>query len=552
MDAMDLDVRAPASTPVSICVFDKLPPEILLQFVGYLSLEELYQLVKASPRSKSLRKLNDLTFGSKNFAPWRRRWAMFTAAYSAALTEAQDSAWEAQFNEPSASEPPPIASSIVSSAQVHRGGTVQKGDSEKRLEEVMQNTFVYYGFVPPDAAATSYEIPSPPSGGSRGPKRYTLAEEALRFPIITESMIFDVIKGLFDEPLTSERSYLCLKRLGCEAGLLEKELEAVTAAPIDLVRSIVRHRGIGPGQEQLRCYMLITAYLLFTSLQPSQLRRVIVRATPAEMVDMLTDNRQKALTEYFSFLGLWMDLWEAQVGFLRFPEGYQEPPSAFPSQNRRVLCAALKVAIQDMFAPTKPTMSEESTSTGSPKPPPPPTASMANKEGLPPSQRSHSLNMDLLSQPTPGRHGFQRSISVGSDSFGQQPCVGAAETPAYTLTVEQRRVVETDLNPGELMKIRAYAGTGKTRCLVEYAKLRPQKKFLYIAFNKNAEMDAKLKFGPNVLCMCALIRCRQTRTYSFSRQNRPCSRSRCTRQCRARCACSQGRQDDADSHLLGE
>lgn len=60
--------------------------------------------------------------------------------------------------------------------------------------------------------------------------------------------------------------------------------------------------------------------------------------------------------------------------------------------------------------------------------------------------------------------------------------------------------MDTDLARGELLKVRAYAGTGKTRSLIEYAKQRPATKFLYVVFNKSAEIDAKIKFGPNVDC----------------------------------------------------
>ena len=79
------------------------------------------------------------------------------------------------------------------------------------------------------------------------------------------------------------------------------------------------------------------------------------------------------------------------------------------------------------------------------------------------------------------------------------------EPPMSTLTEEQKSVVETDCEPGEVIKVRAYAGTGKTRSLVEYAKRRPRKRFLYVAFNKSAEIDAKAKFGPNVDCMLPIL-----------------------------------------------
>ena len=44
------------------------------------------------------------------------------------------------------------------------------------------------------------------------------------------------------------------------------------------------------------------------------------------------------------------------------------------------------------------------------------------------------------------------------------------------------------------------SGTGKTSTLVEYARIRPQMRFLYIAFNKGVQLEAAGKFPKNVLC----------------------------------------------------
>ena len=513
MDPMDLDEQTPI--PSTACGFYKLPAEILLQLAGYLSQEDLENLIKASPRSQS-RKLNNLTFCSKTFAPWRRRWAIFSRAYSAALLEAQDSA---QWTD-AAPEVVPSVATTVSSAQVHRKGTVKKGEKEKHLEAVTQNIFEHYGFLPPNWAANA--VLSPTSSRVRELKRYWPAGEALRFPDITERMVFDVIKGLFGAD--DARGYLCLKRLGCELPLLRKELEVATSAPVDLIKRIVPHHDVEAGGELLQCYMLITAYLMFTSLEPSQLRGAIMRATPVEKVEILSDDRHTALTEYFCFLGLWMDLWEAQKGMMRFPRDYTEPALAFTLQNRRVLCAALKVATGEMFALTKPVMGEASG--GKLSQPSSATAPTGRRGTLAPSKRSHSLNMGSSSQPVTWRCGLQRSNSWGLDGFGSQTDEEAPETPTCTLTAEQRRVVDTELKPGELMKVRAYAGTGKTRCLVEYANLRPRKQFLYVAFNKSAEVDAKLKFGCNVTCMC-LSSVGFWPRLTVSRQNRSCSRFQC-------------------------
>ncbi|PWY99727.1 P-loop containing nucleoside triphosphate hydrolase protein [Testicularia cyperi] len=70
----------------------------------------------------------------------------------------------------------------------------------------------------------------------------------------------------------------------------------------------------------------------------------------------------------------------------------------------------------------------------------------------------------------------------------------------FRLTEEQTRFVHCDVRPGELVKVQAFAGTGKTRSLLAYAERRPQKRFLYIAFNVSAANSARARFPSNVDC----------------------------------------------------
>lgn len=83
--------------------------------------------------------------------------------------------------------------------------------------------------------------------------------------------------------------------------------------------------------------------------------------------------------------------------------------------------------------------------------------------------------------------------------------VAAIESPydepnTKGLTSEQKMIVECQLNPGEVLKVKAFAGTGKTKALLEFAKSRPKDKILYVAFNKAAKEDAELRFPFNVKC----------------------------------------------------
>jgi F-box protein, helicase, 18 len=68
------------------------------------------------------------------------------------------------------------------------------------------------------------------------------------------------------------------------------------------------------------------------------------------------------------------------------------------------------------------------------------------------------------------------------------------------LTEEQKRIVACNVGSGEILKVTALAGTGKTTTLVAYTRARPQLRFLYVAFNKSVQLEASAKFPKNVTC----------------------------------------------------
>ena len=68
------------------------------------------------------------------------------------------------------------------------------------------------------------------------------------------------------------------------------------------------------------------------------------------------------------------------------------------------------------------------------------------------------------------------------------------------LTSEQIAIVNSQEKE---IKIIAGAGAAKTTTLVEFTKLRPNKKFLYIAFNKSVQQEGAKKFGSNVVVKTA-------------------------------------------------
>ncbi|XP_016137146.1 F-box DNA helicase 1-like [Sinocyclocheilus grahami] len=68
------------------------------------------------------------------------------------------------------------------------------------------------------------------------------------------------------------------------------------------------------------------------------------------------------------------------------------------------------------------------------------------------------------------------------------------------ITHEQQQILNHDINNNHVVKIMAFAGTGKTTTLVKYAQQRAHMRFLYLAFNKSVAMQAQRSFPYNVKC----------------------------------------------------
>ncbi|KAK9400250.1 F-box DNA helicase 1 [Crotalus adamanteus] len=67
-------------------------------------------------------------------------------------------------------------------------------------------------------------------------------------------------------------------------------------------------------------------------------------------------------------------------------------------------------------------------------------------------------------------------------------------------TSEQQQILNHALTPGERVKIVAFAGTGKTSTLIQYARKWSHLHFLYLAFNKTIAKQASQLFPDNVKC----------------------------------------------------
>lgn len=79
-----------------------------------------------------------------------------------------------------------------------------------------------------------------------------------------------------------------------------------------------------------------------------------------------------------------------------------------------------------------------------------------------------------------------------------------ANRPKEQVVFQEKRSEETEeqyeiINSSEnVIKVAAYAGTGKTYTLKKYADKRMNKSGLYVAFNKELQVDAERKFDCNV------------------------------------------------------
>jgi superfamily I DNA/RNA helicase len=67
-------------------------------------------------------------------------------------------------------------------------------------------------------------------------------------------------------------------------------------------------------------------------------------------------------------------------------------------------------------------------------------------------------------------------------------------------TAEQETVARAELAKGDLYVVNAYAGTGKTTTLTLFAEANPDKRILYICYNRDLAQEAKGKFPRNVDC----------------------------------------------------
>lgn len=82
----------------------------------------------------------------------------------------------------------------------------------------------------------------------------------------------------------------------------------------------------------------------------------------------------------------------------------------------------------------------------------------------------------------------------------EEPSVWPGKKTTIQLTHEQQLILSHKMEPLQVVKIMAFAGTGKTSTLVKYAEKWSESRFLYVTFNKSIAKQAELVFPSNVTC----------------------------------------------------
>ncbi|XP_064140894.1 F-box DNA helicase 1 isoform X4 [Loxodonta africana] len=82
----------------------------------------------------------------------------------------------------------------------------------------------------------------------------------------------------------------------------------------------------------------------------------------------------------------------------------------------------------------------------------------------------------------------------------EEPSVWPGKKTTIQLTNEQQLILNHKMEPLQVVKIMAFAGTGKTSTLVKYAEKWSESRFLYVTFNKSIAKQAELVFPSNVTC----------------------------------------------------
>lgn len=395
---------------------------------------------------------------------------MYQRVYILTLRETQDRTVEMRYQD---------RGNIVASGQVQARTAL-----EQELEELNQAIARDFGFLPACASRMRVDhgvMPSVPRGGE-GSTGNSSAPPPILLPRIRLNMIFHALEHLSGTGKRHLRLLSLLCPLSEIVKILNKsylQLELIQKfTPVSLLLQSSAPQG--SVAETAAAYRIFTAYLLYTSLTPNDILVVLSEALfesgeGTYEIRAVRGEQEMALVEYFHFLRLFLAMYEYdEVLQSRDVRGND----ILSPQGRRILVGRLDAWIGGHFRPERPLL----------PPPPPPAPVPENNTVQNPSSIPRRFERTALmgngATPSGSRQGtFSRRTSSWSASrssysnsspISSSPTGGQQNFPSPSLTKEQQQIVKTDVRPGDLMKVRAYAGTGKTMSLTEYAKARYQ------------------------------------------------------------------------------
>lgn len=438
----------------------ELPPEIFIShLVHYLPLESIASLA-LSCRDFSYLSLCKLS-NEPSIAPWRRRYFAHKRAYQKSYIEAEDRAYDLRFSKnggAAAADSTAPPGSVVTGTQV-----LNKTALEREYEALTASLFADLGLF---------------SGNTTVGTQDSLLDTQ-KFPLIAEHSVYCALDAII-LPDRQRDIVLRLPTLRCSLSRLVAVLErSVTLDIVEIFACTTLLPAVRPPegslQERAIIYRLLAAYLLYSEMTPLDLNPILRQCVPSGLdAGIVEMDNLKALVEFFCFLGTVLDMWEAQVHMLR--DAPLECGDVTSIQTRRVLKKRLQTWVANFFRVQRPFL-------------------ISTREQSCVVERRVTTFPSSLPPPTSNRqvNGLQRSYSDSMVSADDRSSL-LQQKPAFKPTHEQQKIIETKVRPGDLMKIMAFAGTGKTSVLMRYAKEYteqfPGTRVLYVAFNASARQDA--------------------------------------------------------------
>ncbi|XP_042883188.1 F-box DNA helicase 1-like [Penaeus japonicus] len=86
--------------------------------------------------------------------------------------------------------------------------------------------------------------------------------------------------------------------------------------------------------------------------------------------------------------------------------------------------------------------------------------------------------------------------NLNQSQHSMQRCMDCK--PKVQHTLEQMRIINHNINPNHIVKIVAFAGTGKTTTLLQMCQQRPHQRFLLVVYNKSVQEHCSKSFPTNV------------------------------------------------------